>query len=155
MATGDIKWFAQALADLGNKQFDLSNDTLKLGITNAAIAPSVDTPAPHWGGTGTTNLAANQVATGTAYTGPITLTNKTWSLQAGGPKLRADIVNIAQDLSGFTNAAYGYIIDDTDVKKRVLGWVELSAAGTLSITGGPANIDWNGVTNDILAIAQS
>jgi len=151
MAIGDIKWFSQALVNLGNKQFDLSNDVIKLGIVTNATLPSIDTVDPHWNGTGTTNFSTSQVATGTAYTGPITLTTKTWTLLAGGPHLRADIVNIPQDASGFTNGSFGILYDDTDTKKRALAYIDL---GTLSLVPGPVQLDWNGATNDILSLTQ-
>ncbi len=64
MATGTMKWFAQGLLDLGNKIHNLSSDTLNLGIVTTATVPALSTAAPHWGGTGTTNFATNQVGTG-------------------------------------------------------------------------------------------
>jgi hypothetical protein len=156
MATGDIHWFNQAMVDLGNKVFNLSTDVLKLGIVTSATVPALTTAAPHWGGTGTTNFATNQVATtGTSYTGPKTLTTVSWSLVSGVAKLRADIVTLAQDASGFTNGAYGIIYDDTDANKRALAWVELSSAGTASLVAGQLVIDWNGATNDILSLTAS
>lgn len=152
MATGDIHWFGDALVALGKKAFDLSADTLKLGIAKNTTVPAISTPIPHWGGTGTTDLSTNQVAiTGTSYVGPITLTNVSWTNVGGvGPKLRADIVTLLQDAAGFTNGAFGYIFDATDPNKRALGWVEISATGAASLVAGPVQIDWNGVTNDIL-----
>lgn len=156
MATGDIHWFGQALTDLGNKIHDLTNDVLKLGIVTTATVPAITTAAPHWAGTGTTNFATNQVATtGTSYTAPLTLANKSWSNVAGVPKLRADIVTLAQDASGFANGAYGIIYNSTDANKRALGWVELSSAGTASLVAGQVVIDWNGATNDILTLTAA
>lgn len=43
MATGDIKWFAQGLLDLGNKIHNLSSDVLNLGIVTTTAVPS---PSP-------------------------------------------------------------------------------------------------------------
>jgi hypothetical protein len=156
MATGDVKWFSQALTDLGNKLFNLSTDTLNLGIVTSATVPTIATVAPHWGGTGTTNFATNQVAvTGTSYTGPKTLTTVTWTTVAGVSKLRADIVTLAQDASGFANGAYGIIYDNTDANKRALGWVELSSAGSASLVAGQLVVDWSSATNDILTLTAS
>ena len=67
MAAGTIKWFAQGLHDLGKKIHNLQSDTLKLGIITSSGTPGIATVEPHFGGTGTTNLATNQVATGTSY----------------------------------------------------------------------------------------
>jgi hypothetical protein len=156
MATGTVKWFAQALLDLGNKIHDLDGDTLKLGIVTTTTVPALSTAAPHWGGTGTTNFATNQVGTGgTSYTAPVTLTTKTWSIVSNVPTFRADVITLAQDASGFTTGAYGIIYNDTDVNKRAIAFVEISSAGTASLVSGQLVIDWNGATNDILTITQS
>lgn len=156
MATGNIKWFAQGLLDLGNKIHNLSADVLKLGIVTTATVPSVTTAAPHWGGTGTTNFAANQVSTGgTQYTGPKTLASVTWTLVSGVPTLRATDIAMTQDASGFSNGAWGIIYNDSDANKRALGYVELSAAGAASLVAGALTIDWQGAGTDILTITQS
>lgn len=70
MATGDIKWFPEALLNLGKKVHNLSSDTLKLGIVTTATVPALNTPDPHWGGSGTTNFATSQVSTGGGYNRP-------------------------------------------------------------------------------------
>lgn len=163
MATGTIKWFAQALEDLGNKLHNINGDTLKMGIVTTSTVPSLSTAAPHWGGTGTTNFATNQVATtGTSYTGPKTLEissggggSQTWALVSNVPTLRADTITMAQDASGFTNGAYGIIYNDTDANKRAIAFIELSSGGTLSLVSGQVVIDWSGASNDILTITQS
>jgi hypothetical protein len=157
MATGTMKWFSQALLDLGNKIHNLSSDTLMLGIVNNSTVPSLSTPAPHWGGTGTTNFAANQVSPlgGTQYTGPKTLASVTWTQVANVPTLRATDIAMTQDASGFTNGAFGIIFNNTDSNKRALGFVELNAAGSLSLVAGPVTIDWGGAGTDLLTITQS
>jgi len=156
MATGTLKWFAQGLHDLGNKIHDLDGDDLRLGIVTNTTVPAVTTAAPHWGGTGTTNFATNQVSTaGTSYTGPIALTTKSWTIVAGVPTLRADIVNLAADASGFSNGAYGIIFNNTDANKRAIAFVELSSGGTATIVSGALSIDWSGANNDMLTLTQS
>jgi hypothetical protein len=156
MATGDMKWFAQGLLDLGNKIHNLSSDVLKLGIVTAVTVPSLSTAAPHWGGTGTTNFATNQVVTtGTQYTAPKTLATPGWTLVANVPTLRADDIVMTIDASGFTNGAYGIIYNDTDANKRALGFVELSTGAALSLVAGGVTIDWQGAGRDLLRITQS
>ena len=156
MATGTVKWFAQGLLDLGNKIHNLSSDTLKLGIVTTATVPTLSTAAPHWGGTGTTNFATNQVGTGgTQYTGPKTLASVTWTLVSNVPTLRATDIAMTIDASGFTTGAYGVIYNDTDTNKRALGFVELSSGGTLSLVAGGVTIDWGGAGTDLLTITQS
>jgi hypothetical protein len=157
MAVGQIKWFAEGLTQLGNKVHNLSSDTLMLGIVTNATVPAVNTAIPHWGGTGTTNFATNQVATGgTSYTGPKTLTSVSWSNVSGVATLSASSVALAQDAAGFTNGAYGIIFNNTDANKRAIAYVELSSGGTLSLASGAQTIDWNGGTDDkILTLTQS
>lgn len=159
MAVGTIKWFAQGLLDLGNKVHNLSSDTFMIGIITNTTVPTVDTVAPHWGGTGTTNFATTQVATaGTSYTGPKTLASVTWTLIGSGPKVptfRATDVTIAQDASGFSNGAYGIIYNNTDANKRAIAYIELNTAGTVSIVSDLVKIDWGGAGTDILTITQA
>ena len=154
MATGQFKWFAQGLMDLGNKLHDLDTDDWRMGIVTATTVPAVNTAAPHWGGTGTTNFATNQVATtGTSYTGPIVLTAETWMLNANGAAMDCADISLAQDASGFTNGAYGIIYNNTDVNKRAIGYLELSSAGTLSLVTGAVPITMN--ASGILALSQA
>lgn len=155
MATGTIKWFAQGLHDLGNKIHDLDNDDWRMGLVSNATVPAVNTAAPHWGGTGTTNFATNQVSTaGTSYTGPIVLASEAWALNATGAAMDfADIGSIAQDAAGPTNIAYGIIYNNTDVNKRAIGYIEISAAGTASLVSGPLTITMN--ASGVLALSQA
>jgi hypothetical protein len=155
MARGDIKWFAQALHDLGNKIHDLDGDDIRMGIVGVTTTPAIDTTAPHWGGTGTTNFATQQVATGTAYTGPIVLGTEQWTLIAGGPRFRlTSDVTVAQDAGGgFSGAYWGIIYNNTDANKRALAYVDLG--GPVSNVGGAIDFAWNGASNDVLSLTQS
>lgn len=153
MARGDVKWFAQGLHDLGNKLHDMDGDDLRMGIVTNATVPAINTAAPHWGGTGTTNFATNQVPTGTAYTGPIALT-ETWALTAAGADLRLANLTIAQDAGGgFTTGFWGIVFNNTDANKRALAYVDLG--GAVGNVAGPIQFDWNGGTDDVLRLAQA
>ena len=155
MATGDIKWFSAAILQLGTKLHTLTSDTLNLGIVTTATVPSITTAIPHWGGTGTTNFATNQVGTGGGYTGPVTLASVTWTDVSGVLTLRATDVVIPQNASGLSTGAYGIIYNNTDANKRALGYIELSSAGTLSIVSGSVTIDFQGLGTDVLRITPS
>jgi len=155
MATGTIKWFAQGLTDLGNKIHNLSSDVLKMGVVTSTTVPVVGTAAPHWGGTGTTNFATNQVSTAGGYTGPITLSGVTWTNVSSVATLRATDVVIPSNASGFTNGAYGIIYNDTDANKRAIGYIELSSGGTASIVSGSLTIDFQGSGTDVLTLTQA
>ena len=155
MATGDIKWFSAGLLQLGTKIHNLTSDTLKLGIVTTATVPTTDTALPHWGGTGTTNFATNQVGTGGGYTGPITLAAVTFTEIGASPKvptLRATDVVIPQNAGGFANGAYGIIYNDTDANKRALGFIEISSAGTASIVSGSLTLDFQGAGTDVFRL---
>lgn len=158
MATGTIKWFSAGLLQLGTKIHNLTSDTLKLGVVTTTTVPTTDTAIPHWGGTGTTNFASNQVGTGGGYTGPITLASVTFTEIGSAPKvptLRATDVVIPQNASGFSNGAYGIIYNDTDANKRALGYIELSASGSASIVSGSLTIDFQGAGTDILTLTPA
>lgn len=144
MAAGDMKWFVQALVDLGNAVHNLSTADIRMGIVVAAAAPTKDTAGPHWGGTGTTNLASSQVATGgTSYTAPVVLAGESWGNVSAVAALGLDAVTLAQDASGFTNGAYGIIYNNSDANKRCLGFVEISSGGTASLVAGPVSVTFN------------
>lgn len=149
MATGNVHMFSQAAADINNKLLDWDSDDVRMGIVTTTTVPTVGTVAPHWGGTGTTNFAANQVALATGYTGPVVLTGKSLANVSNVITLRADPITIPQDAAGFTNGAYGILYDNTDANKRCFGFVELSAGGALSLVAGQVVVDWSGATNDI------
>ena len=154
MAVGDITWFRAGLLALGTKLINLSADTIKLGLiksaANSGIDPTNILADPRWGAGGTTNLATSQVNTGTSYaTGGPTLTTKTFELRANVPTLRADIVTIAQDAAGFTNARWGILYES--VTLRAIAFVDLGT--DRSVVGGELKIDWSGVDNDILTIS--
>ena len=153
MAQGTMKWFAQGLHDLGNKLHDLDGDDWRMGIVTG-VTPAVNTAAPHWGGTGTTNYATSQVATGgTSYTGPIVLTTESWSLTATGAAMNFDDIALAQDASGFTNGGYGIIYNNTDANKRAIGYIELSASNAASLVAGVITITLN--ASGTFALAQA
>jgi hypothetical protein len=153
MAVGDITWFRAGLLAIGTKLINLSADTIKLGLiksaANSGIDPTNILADPRWGAGGTTNLATSQVNTGTSYAnGGPTLT-KTFELRANVPTLRGDIVTIAQDASGFTNARWGILYET--VTLRAIAFVDLGT--DRSVVGGELKIDWSGVDNDILTIS--
>jgi hypothetical protein len=155
MAVGDIKWFAQGLHDLGSKLHNLGSDALKIGLITSATTPTVGATAPHFGGSGTTNMATNQVAAGTSYTaGGPTLSSVTWSNVGGTvPTLRAAAVTVAQDATGFTAARWGIIYNNTNAAKQALAFVDLGS--DRSIQAGSLTLDWSGANDDILTITQS
>lgn len=154
MARGDIKWFGQALHDLGNKIHDMDGDDFRMGIVTNVTVPAIATAAPHWGGTGTTNFATNQVALATGYAGPLVLATEAWTLVSGVPYFRVSAdATIAQDASGFTDGYWGIIYNNTDVNKRAVAYLDLG--GPVGNVSGPIDIAWNGADQNVLSITQS
>lgn len=161
MAAGDIVWFDQSLLDLGLKLHNLETDTLRVGLVTSGVTPAATTSDPRWGTGGGTNLSTNQVATGgTSYTGPRLLEissggagTQTWTIVSSVPTLRADPIVLAQDASGFTNARWGIIYNDTDAGKRALAYLDLGS--DRSLVTGSLTLDWNGASNDILTLDQA
>jgi len=152
MAAGDFKWFAQGLHYLGNKIHDLDADDFRMGIITTSTTPAVNTSAPHWAGTGTTNMSTNQVVTtGTSYTAPIVLTGEAWALNATGASMDIADVTLAQDASGFTNGRWGIIYNNTDANKRCLGYLDLGS--DRSLVSGSLTITMN--ASGILSLAQA
>lgn len=142
MARGDVHLFASfQQKSLSGVSFNLATDTLKLGIINSTVAPAITTPDPRWGAGGSTDFSADQVATGTGYTGPITLTGDTFTLTGAVSALKASNVTIAQDASGFTNAYWAILYDATTSGNYAIGYVDLG--GPVGNVNGPVNLNWN------------
>jgi hypothetical protein len=59
-------------------------------------------------------------------------------------------VTVNQDGSGFTNARWGIIYNDTAAGKQAVGFVDLGS--DRSIQGGALTIDWSGANGDIFTI---
>jgi hypothetical protein len=153
MAAGQFSWFAQGLHDLGNKIHDLDGDDFRMGIVTTVNVPTVDEAAPHWAGTGTTNLSTNEVGLATGYAGPIVLSTEAWALNATGAAMDFDDIVIAQDASGFTNGAWGIVYNNTDANKRALGFLEIAVAGDAGNVAGSLSITMN--ASGVLALSQT
>jgi hypothetical protein len=146
MAAGDVLFFNQFILDLGNKLHDLDSDDWRIGLVTTATVPAKTTAAPHWGGTGTTNFATNQIATATSYAAPIVMTAETYAASSNDLIWSAGKIGpIAQDAGGATNIAYGIVYINTDANKRAACAVELSSTGAISLVAGPLEIRWNSV----------
>lgn len=138
MARGDAHWFeAATLKAWTGTSFNLSSDTLKVGLVTNATVPTVGTADPRWGAGGTTDFSANQVATATAYTGPITAASVTFTRSSGVSTLDIADITVAQDAAGFTNAYWAILYDDTVAGKFALLYIDLG--GPVSIAGGALN----------------
>jgi hypothetical protein len=146
MAQNDVEAFDEFLYDLCLAEHNLDTGVLKLGLCDSSLTTPVKTTAiPHWGGTGTTDMSADEALTTGTYTGPITLSNPTVTNSAGTIQLDWDdpAAMIADPLND-TAVQWGIVYNDSHVDKHCIGWVDLGTAfdhttGTLTITfGAPA-----------------
>jgi hypothetical protein len=142
MSRGDVHLFAafQFKAEAGGN-FNLTTDTLKLGIVTGATAPAIGTNDPRWGSGGATDFSANQVALGAGYAGPITLGSVALSRSGAVVTLAAANVVVPQDASGFSNGFYGILYDATVSGNYAIGYVDLG--GPVGNVNGPINLNWN------------
>ena len=144
MAAGGVTIFHQAKVDFGNKVFDFDSDTFKLGLVTSSVTPAATDAGPHFGGTGTTNYASNEVSAGGNYSaGGITLANLSFSNSGGTVSWKADKASLAYNASNPTNARWGIIYDNTDANKRAVGFIDLGEV--LDLSKGPFEWRFNSV----------
>lgn len=133
MATGDITFFDQFKVDLGNKIHDLDGDTFKVGFVTSTLAPVATAAAPHFGGTGTTNYATNEVTPGGNYAaGGPSLTSTSYALDGSTADWDAQKVSIAQHASNPTNSRWGIIYNNTDANKRAVAFLDYGSDRDMS-----------------------
>lgn len=148
MSAGAITFFNQFKADLGNKVHDLDGDTFKLALITSAVTPAASDAAPHFGGTGTTNYATNEVSAGGNYSaGGTALSGVSFSLSGATVSWKADKSSVAYHASNPTNARWGIIYNSTDANKRAVAILDLGAV--LDLSKGPFewrfdSVDGNG-----------
>jgi hypothetical protein len=158
MALGDFTLFNQFRLDLGSGVHDLVNNTLKValikGLGAGGLNPLATTANPCWGSGGTTNLSTHQVNTGTVYlTGGATLGGKSWGLVVGVATLRASVVAWSVDGSGFTDASWAILYNDTQAAKKAIGFVDLGSVRGIRSEG--LSLNWFGSTRDVLTISAT
>ena len=119
MAAGDLTIYTKHLRTLLDKDaggaissgvVDMNADTLKLILLKTGFTPDTtgSTAQEHLD-----DISSSEVATATAYTGPVTLTSVTVTETGGVVKFDAGDVEIAIDASGFTDATHFAIFKDT------------------------------------------
>lgn len=144
MATGDVTLFNSFREEIGDAVHNLSTNAFSFGLVTNTAAPTQTTALPHWGGTGTTNLATNQVSITAGYTGPInvsTTITDNWSISTSTAKFDVDDVALTQNASGFTDAYWGVIYNNTLASKRAILFLEMG--GPVSLVAGDVSVTWN------------
>lgn len=147
MATGTVTVFQEFSDQLGKEIHNFSSDTLKIGIINNTLTPTAGDTTPTWG-----DYSANEVSTGGGYTANgITLASVTWAETGGVATLDAANVSLSQNASGFTDAYWGIIYNDTATNDDAIAFVELG--GPVSEQSGPVAINFN--ASGILTVTVS
>jgi hypothetical protein len=137
MATGDVTIFEEVSEMIGEETFNFESDTLKLGLIDNTTPPTAADATPRWA-----DYSGNEVSTAGGYTANgETLASVTYTEADGVATLDADNVSLSQDGSGFTDAYWGIIYDDTATNDEAIGFVELG--GPVSEQAGPVAINWN------------
>jgi hypothetical protein len=141
MATGDITLFEEFADEIGEEIHNLASDTLKFGIIDNTAAPTAADETPRWA-----DYSANEVSTAGGYTANgVTLTTVTYTEAAGVATLKADSFTLSQNGSGFTDAYWGIIYNDTAVSDQAIGFMELG--GPVSEQSGDVVIKFNNVAS--------
>ena len=139
--------FDQARIDLLNGVHNLTSDDIKVAMISSATTPAQNDAAPHFGGTGTTDLSTNEVTGGNVAAGGLALDNQSVS---GDPNtlFNADDEVIAASGSNPSNVRSLIYYNNTDSNKRCLGFVTYTVDQDLS--SGTNTIDH---TNGIFQVS--
>lgn len=147
MATGTVTVFQEFSDQLGKEIHNFSSDTLKIGLIDNTLTPTAGDATPTW-----SDYSANEVSTGGGYTANgETLASVTWSEAAGVATLDAANISLDQNGSGFTDAYWGIIYNDSAASDDAIAFVELG--GPVSEQSGPVAINWN--ASGILTVTVS
>lgn len=144
MALGDINVYPQF--KLGNQKGTTNIAGLNLESGNVKVAVMKNTWVPSTNFTTDdfySDVSANQVATATGYTGPITLTTPTAALNGNNANFDADDVTIPQDAAGFTDGRWVLFFYDTGTAatSALIAYGDLGA--DKSITTSALQLNWN------------
>lgn len=143
MAQGTVTSFEQWMVDLAEALMDHETGTFYIALVNSTSPPVKATAIPHWNGTGTTNLQANEVSptTGNYTADGHALVNPTVTLVANNAEIDFDDKGVySQNASNPTDAFYAVIYNNL-APKHCVCFIELGGAfdmttGDLTITFG-------------------
>ncbi len=142
MAQGDVIAFDDWIRAVMEKQHDHENDAFLLALHTGTSPPTVTTAIPHWGGTGTTDLSANEAPAGGNYSaGGASCANPTVSINAGVVEIDCDDpATWAVNASNPTDVEFGVLYNNTLAAKLCVLYVDLG--GTFDMTTGDLSVSW-------------
>ena len=143
MARGDFTVFEEFADQLGMELHDFDNDTIKLALIDDVITPTAADSTPAWGASSGVDYDSNEVTNAGGYTTGGETVAVTWTEAAGVATLDDDSgdVSLSQDGSGFTDAYWGILYNDSAANKNAIGFLDLG--GPLSEQDGPIEITWH------------
>ena len=133
--------FMEEIFDGGSHLFDGTDTYYCAIVDNTAANFDVTTADPHWGGTGTTDLSANEVSGDQYPANGVTCGVGTATLNAG--VLDVDISDPATWGVGGANPQncyYGIVYNFTDAAKKCVAFVDLG--GVFDAQTGDLTITW-------------
>ena len=125
--------FADQIGEEGHK-FD--TDVLKMGLVDNVKTPLAADATPTW-----SDYVANEVSTAGGYTANGETLNSSWAEAAGVGTLDADAVALSQDGSGFEDAYWAIIYNETNATDMAIAFIDLG--GPISEVAGPITIDFH------------
>lgn len=140
MAQGEVKSYDNWMLDMAEANMDHELDVFYMALVDNTGPPAQTDVIPHWNGTGTTNIQANEVAPQTgnyAANGKI-LNNPSVALVAGDVEIDFDDPGVwAQDALNPTNA-YWAVIYNNDALKHCVNYIDLG--GLFNMTTGDLTV---------------
>lgn len=139
MAQGTLALFDQFKEGIGEELHNLETDSFKVALVTLQVGGTPTIAAgdsdPRWGAGGGTNLSTSEVS-GTNYTaGGNAIANPAYTQTTGTAKWDADDpATWLQHASGPTTIKTAVIYNDTDVGKRAIGFIDMTADGTTAIS---------------------
>lgn len=143
MAQGDFTFFND-FHDKRSEGIHVTSDTYYIAFVSNATVPSATTAAPHWGGTGTTNFATNEVSGGNF---PVNGTNissvitDNIAVTTGTETIDFDDISKTADASNPSAAYWGIIYNNTEANKQGVGFLDLG--GPIDFTSNNLTITWD------------
>jgi len=153
MAAGDVTVFEEFVLSLGSETHDFANDVFKLGLIDAVVTPTAADATPRWGAGSGVDYDANEVSTAGGYTaGGETIGSTTWTEADGVATFDGANISLAQNGSGFTDARWGIIYNETATNNEAIAFVDLGAA--ISEQAGAVAINWSDSPSAIFTISD-
>lgn len=140
MAAGSVVVYTNAALLLGEKQYNLSSDTIDYVLCTSSYTPAPDTDSTY------ANVSSFELTTGGGYTsGGTVLTGTTWS--QSGSTITFNAGNISYASSTIT-AKYIVVIQRASTSlastDKLLCYCDLnSGGGSVSSSNGTFAINWN------------